>query len=30
MYSSDIGMNFDIDKCALLIIKRGKREITKK
>ena len=27
-YSQDIGMEFSIEKCAMLIIKSGKRHIT--
>ena len=29
IYSQDIGTEFGIEKCAMLIIKRGKRETTK-
>ena len=28
IYSQDIGMEFGIEKCAMLIMKRGKRETT--
>ena len=28
MYSQDIGMEFGIEKCAMLIMKNGKRERT--
>ena len=28
IYSQDIGMEFGIEKCAILIIKSGKRHIT--
>ena len=27
-YSQDVGMEFDIEKCALLEMKRGKRHLT--
>ena len=28
MYSRDIGMEFGIEKCAILVIKSGKRQLT--
>ena len=28
IYSQDIGMEFGIEKCAMLIIKNGKRQLT--
>ena len=28
MYSQDIGMKFGIEKCALLVMKSGKRHLT--
>ena len=30
MYSQDIGMEFGIEKCAMLIMKRGKQHITER
>ena len=27
IYSDDIGMEFDVEKCAMLIIKNGKRQM---
>ena len=29
IYSQDIGMEFGIEKCALLVMKSGKRHLTK-
>ena len=30
IYSQDIGMEFDIENCAMLIMRRGKRKITER
>ena len=29
IYTQDIGMEFGIEKCAMLVMKKGKKEITK-